>query len=202
MNTQGMNGHRISGILAICGLFTMISAAHAEVYKTVDKDGNVVYTDQPPEPGAEPMKLRELSVVPVPQYASKDKAVQTAGLEEGQDVDLGALRRGYRDFSLVSPVQDQSFNGTGNVATIAWETRFELQPGMSVIVYIDNQALPPSTATVINTPPLDRGEHQVRAELVDEQQRRIASAGPVSFHVRQESALFNNAPTPTPRGGG
>jgi hypothetical protein len=165
------------------------------VYKSVDENGNVVYTDTPPEPGAEPMQLRELSVVPVPEYAAKKRAVQSAGLEEGDVPDLGELRRGFRDFSLTSPTAEQTFAGSGNVATIAWNTRFALQPGMTVKVTIDGQALPPTTATVISSPPLDRGEHNVRAELVDEQNRSIATAGPVTFYVQQNSALFN-------RGGG
>lgn len=194
MKTPGKNL-----IPVICSMAIVISAAQAEVYKTVDEDGNVVYTDQPPSTGAEPMQLRELSVVPVPEYASKQKAAKTAGLEEGGEVDLGSLRRGYRDFSLVSPTPEQTFSGSGNVAVVQWSTRFELQEGMAVIVYLDGQALPPTTQAAITTPPLDRGEHQVRAELVDAQKRNIASAGPVTFFVRQNSVNFN---APARAGGG
>ena len=194
MKIPGMNR-----IPMICSMAIMISAAQAEVYKTVDENGNVVYTDQAPSSGAEPMKLRELSVVPVPEYASKQKAAQTAGLEEGGEVDLGALRRGYRDFSLVSPAAEQTFTGSGNVAVVEWSTRFELQPGMAVIVHIDGEALPPTTQAAITTPPLDRGEHQVRADLVDAQKRNIASAGPVTFFVHQNSANFS---APARAGGG
>ena len=188
-------------MLVICTATALLApAALAEVYKSVDENGNVVYTDTPPEPGATPMELRELSVVPVPEYASKKKAVKSAGLEEGEAPSLDQLRRGYRDFTLTSPEPEQTFAGTGNVATIAWDTRFELQPGMSVVVYIDDQALPPTTADVINSPPLDRGEHRVRAELMDAANRTIASTDPVTFFVHQNSALFNQGPSP--RGGG
>jgi hypothetical protein len=186
MKTQGINA-----LLATFTMLGMLSTAQAQVYKTTDKDGNVVYTDQPPTPGAEPMQLRELSVVPVPEYAAKTKAVQSAGLEPGEKADLGELRRGYRDFALTSPAAEQTFTGTGNVATVAWETRFALQPGMSVIVHVDDQPLPPTTATVMTTPPLDRGTHTVRAELVDEQKRSIAKAGPVTFFVHQNTVLNN-----------
>lgn len=197
-----MMSRGICGMLMICTATALSApAALAEVYKTVDENGNVVYTDTPPEPGAAPMQLRELSVVPVPEYASKKKAEQSSGLKEGEVPDLAELRRGYRDFSLTSPTQEQTFTGTGNVATIAWNTRFELQPGMQVLLHIDDQALPPTTAGVLNSPPLDRGEHQVRAELVDARNRTIATSGPVTFFVHQNSAQFNR-PGPTPRPGG
>jgi len=197
MRTQG-----ICGMLASCTLSVMsATTALAEVYKTVDENGNVVYTDQPPEPGAEPMKLRELSVVPVPEYAAKDRAIKSSGLGEGDTPDLGELRRGYRDFALTSPAPEQTFTGTGNIATIAWDTRFELQPGMQVVVQIDGKALPPTTASAITSPQLDRGEHQVSARLVDVQNRTIATSGPVTFFVHQNSALFNQGPTPRAGGG-
>ena len=40
----------------------------AQVYKTVDENGNVVYTDQPPADGSRPIKLKELSVIEAPVY--------------------------------------------------------------------------------------------------------------------------------------
>ena len=40
----------------------------AQVYKTVDEDGNVTYTDRPPEDGSAPIKLPELRVIEEPAY--------------------------------------------------------------------------------------------------------------------------------------
>lgn len=193
MNTRGTRRFPALCILLAAALPAL---AAAEVYKTTDKDGNVVYTDQPPADGSAPIELRELSVVPAPEYETP--AMRTTGVEEGE-ADLGALRRGYRDFKLVSPVSEQTIVGTGNVVSVEWTTRFELQPGMAVIVQVDGQPMPPSTASVISTQPLDRGEHQVSAELVDAQQRSIAKAGPVTVFVHQNSAQFNR---PARAGGG
>lgn len=193
------------GVLVIISLSIIAATVQAEVYKTVDKDGNVVYTDQPPEPGAEPMKLRELSVVPVPNYNVRKRAVaapESVANADGTVTDLNALKRGYRDFALVSPTPEQTFTGTGNVATIAWDTQYALQPGMTVVVSINGEALPPTTASVMTSPPLDRGEHRVTAELVDADQRVIATAGPVNFYIFQHSVQNQNRPIPTPRGGG
>ena len=49
-------------LLTICSLLFPGVAAQAEVYKTVDKDGNVVFTDKKPSADAEPMKLKELII--------------------------------------------------------------------------------------------------------------------------------------------
>ena len=88
-----------------------LPAGAAEIYKTYDENGNPIFTDQAPEPGAEPITLRELSVVEAPEYARPDRA---AGEGDDATTSLNALRRQYRDFALVSPAPEQNFWGTGH----------------------------------------------------------------------------------------
>ncbi len=167
----------------------------AEVYKTIDENGNVVYTDRQPGPDASPMVLPGLSVIspqkPAPPViASSDPPT---GTEAQQEVtSLRDLRRGYRDFAIVSPVQDQTIWGIGNEASIAWNTRYRLQQGMYVLIYVDGAALPPTTASVSTIGKLDRGEHTVYAELIDARKRNIARTEPVTFHIKQYSVNFPN----------
>lgn len=190
------------GLLSATLVLLPAGAALAQVYKTVDENGNVVYTDKAPNADAKPMDLPELSIVEAPSYEQPAKRARAgAANEDGQVTDIGALRRGYRDFRIVSPMPEQNFWGTGNTASIAWDTRFELQQGMQVVVYLDGKAEPPTTSRVMTTPQLDRGEHKVSAELQDADGRTIASAPEVTFYIKQQSALFNR-PVPTPHGGG
>jgi len=53
-------------ILVAFSLAIMASPLIAQVYKTVDKDGNVTYTDQPPPDGSKPIKLAPISVIEAP----------------------------------------------------------------------------------------------------------------------------------------
>lgn len=171
----------------------------AEVYRTVDADGNVTYTDQPPGPGAEPLKLRELSVVERPEYHVRQ---QSASRESGQAQDPGEalrqLRREYQGFRLVSPTADQSFWGTSNAATVAWDAGTPLAGGMKVRIYVDDQPVTTTTQALYNTPRLDRGEHRVRAELLDAGDQVVTSAGPVTFFIHQ--ATVNQQRRIQPRG--
>lgn len=170
----------------------------AEVYKTVDKDGNVVYTDQAPGPDAEALVLRGLSVISpqVPASSGRGEPSRVADpIEEPQQevTSIRDLRRGYRDFAIISPTQDQSFIGTGNrIGGIVWSTEYRLQPGMMVTVYLDGAAQPPTTNPAIEVGRLSRGTHEVYAELIDARNRRIAVTNPVTFHVLQPSVNFPN----------
>jgi hypothetical protein len=169
----------------------------ADVWKVVDEDGNVSYTDQPPEDGSAPMKLPELSVIETDYQAPAPPGA--AGEGESKEPTTRELRKLYRDFQITRPLPEETFWGTANTVMIAWGSTTALTPGMSVRLVVDGKAqTAPASGSVALT--LDRGEHRVSAELRDSSNRRIVAADPVTFFVKQNSANFNR-PRPVPRGG-
>ena len=175
---------------AVLMLAAMTPAGATDIYKTVDADGHIIYTDRPPTPDAKPISLRELSVVEAPTYSQSRRESPERAADDQMSVN--ELRFMYRDFKLVSPAPEQNFWGTGQVATIAWDAGAPLQQGMSVVYFVNGEAVSdPTTASTFNTEPMDRGEHTARVDLLGPNEQVIASAGPVTFHVKQNSALFN-----------
>jgi hypothetical protein len=164
----------------------------AEVYKVVDEHGNVTYTDRAPDPGAEPIRLPELSVIEAMELPSTAE-----GAEEEQEAvtDIRELRRGYRDFKITSPQRDEHIRGTGNAVTISWDTRYQLQPGMTVHLFLDGEPLEPTRSSSITVQEVWRGEHSVSGKIVDAQNRTIANASPVTFFMHQHSVNFPNPGT-------
>ena len=183
---------RTTGIAtAVLSLALAASAGAQDIYKYVDENGQIIYTDRPPTPDSEPISLRELSVVEAPEYARPERN-QAETAQDGDELSMNEMRSMYRDFRLVSPTPEQNFWGTGQVATIAWDTKAPLQQGMSVVYFVNGEAVSePTTAATFNTQPMDRGEHTARADLLGPNNQVIASAGPVVFFVKQNSRLFN-----------
>lgn len=182
---------RTTGIAT--ALFMIAAAAPAsatDIYKTVDENGQVIYTDRPPTPDAEPISLRELSVVEAPSYAPPQR--ERAEQQPDDQMSINELRLMYRDFKLVSPAPEQNFWGTGQVATIAWDAGAPLETGMSVVFFVNGEAVTDATtSSTFNTEPMDRGEHTARVDLLGPNNQVVASAGPVTFFVKQNSRLFN-----------
>jgi hypothetical protein len=116
--------------------------------------------------------------------------------------DIRELRRGYRDFRITSPGQEEHIRGTGNAVTLSWDTRYQLQPGMTVHLFLDGEALEPTRASSVALEQVDRGAHTVTAKIVDDRNRTIANASPVTFYVRQWSANFGNPPAQAGNPGG
>jgi hypothetical protein len=177
-------------ILMACALAMATNAMSADVYKVVDEDGNVSYTDKPPPDGSKPIKLAPISVVEAPTYEQPKKA--DAEGEESKEMTLGYLRKQYSDFAIVSPQQEESVWHPEAAMPVAWSTRYQLQEGMQVTVYVDGKQIAKTSDQIIPVPNIERGEHKVEAQLTDSKNRRVATAEPVTFFVRRPG-LYNRA---------
>lgn len=164
----------------------------AQVYKVVDKDGNVTYTDQAPLDGSKPVELRPISVIEAPTYEKAPETTKDGDAEGDKEMSLPYLRKNFKDFAIVSPQQEESVWRPDGPIPIAWNTQYALQEGMQVIIYIDGKRHTATTQQMIAVPNMDRGEHTVKAELRDARNRIIATAEPVVFFVRQPG-LYNRA---------
>ena len=172
-------------------LFALVSASQsfAEVYKVVDENGNITYTDEPPEPGARPMDLPEISVIET-DYSDEPFLATEEANGENTEMTPRELRREYSDFRIIAPRQDETFWGTENTVVITWGSDVAYQPGMGVSIVVDGNSFDSDPSG--NLPlTLDRGEHQVYAILKDSRGRRIVTSEIVTFHVKQASRFIN-----------
>jgi len=172
--------------------------AEGEIYKVVDENGNVTYTDQRPSTGAEPMDLPGLSVIATD--VAPPPAPAAAGEETERQPTARELKRQLRDFRITQPRQEETFWGTANTVVVAWGSSQPIPANLSARLYIDGEPreVPPSGSVSLT---LDRGEHQVYVELLDERNRSIIATDTVTFFVKQASVGFNRV-APTPRNQG
>lgn len=193
-----MNKGMIGTLIALTILLLPFAAsAEGEIYKVVDKDGNVTFTDQRPSADAQPVDLPPLSVIQTDMPAPEAPADAASAGEEDAPLTPRDLRRQYRDFRISRPLPEETFWGTENTVVVTWESSSPIPPEMKVLLFVDGKSQPaPASGGVSLT--LDRGEHQVYAELRDERNRRILTTPTVTFFVKQASV---NRPAPGPRRG-
>ena len=184
-----MNKRTIRTIFLLSAFLLLASQACAgEIYKVVDKDGNVTFTDQPPGDGTQPMNLPELSVI-----RSETEATPPPAESENAPADnpptLRELRGMYSDFRITQPENEETFWGTANSVVVSWDSNIPPAPDMSVRLVVDGESqLATATGGVSLT--LDRGDHKVYAEIRDGRNRRIATTETVTFFIKQHSVNF------------
>lgn len=197
--SKGMIGTLFSLLLFVTGPAAVV-AASGEIYKVVDKDGNVTYTDQRPSSDAQPVDLPELSVVETDIDVPESSPSAASAEGEAKPPTPRELRRQFADFRIIQPAQEETFWGTANSVVVSWGSSQSAPPELSARLYVDGQPQDvPVSGSVTLT--LDRGEHQVYAELLDARKRRVVTTDTVTFFVKQHSVNFNR-PAVRPQGGG
>lgn len=201
-----MNKGMIRALFCVMVLAAPLAAFSAgEIYKVVDKDGNVTFTDQKPAAGAEPMDLPPLSVVetdaPPVAVSNATAGAEAEAAEEDKPLSARELRRLYRDFRIIQPQNEETFWGTANTVVVSWGSTEPVAEGMKVRLYVNGEArdVPPAGSVSLT---LNRGEHTIYAELRDAGNRRITTTDTVTFFVKQHSANFGlRSPTALPHNG-
>lgn len=171
--------------------------AAAEFYKSVDEQGNIVYSDTP-TPGAEQLKPPPISTVegrPVP--AKEDIAEGDARTDEqaGEEPAKKPPTR-YTKFSFVQPKNDDTiWDNTGAIpVSLQLEPPLDTENGHSIWVYVDGSAVVRKSQSLVQPlSGIDRGTHKIRAEVRDEKRKTLKRTQNITVHLKRASAI--------PRGG-
>jgi len=171
------------------------SGLSAAVYKSVDAQGNVVYTDQPAG-DAKPVKLPPLSTVPAPSYKS---ATQSSADTHQPAAD------NYQKIRIISPTHDATLrDNTGAVpVNVVVEPELNSVAGHRYRYFLDGQAQgKPTKSGQISFANLDRGSHTVAVAVVDSVGHELIRSSSVQFFLHRQSVNFPRgpaAPAPHPR---
>jgi hypothetical protein len=163
----------------------------AAVYKSVDAQGNVVYTDEP-QGNAKPVDLPPLSTIPPPRSARQAPETNTAD-DDGNP---------YEQITIISPTNDETVrDNTGNVAvSMLLKPELNKSAGHRLQYFLDGQTEGEpkiSDRTVFQN--LDRGAHTIEVAVVDGSGKELLRSPAVRFYLHRQSVNFPRGPgQPTP----
>jgi hypothetical protein len=164
-------------LLVLLLLVASAAVAKEEVYKWVDENGVVHYTDKPPSDNAAPAKLPPLQTYKggsAPDLRKFDKGPQD-----------GKPYAGLTQVQVVTPSHDETFRGGERTVPIAVVVTPSLREGQQLIYVVDGkpQSLP-TTDTSYALTNVDRGSHSVAVTVVDATGRELGRSGTVTFHMK------------------
>lgn len=169
-------------ILLLSFLYTGFTAA--AVYKTVDENGNVIFTDRKSS-GATEQVLSEPSVIaPPPKVLSPSESVKDAPTE-------GSTVVKYRQLKITHPVHDQAFRSNNGEVLVEIESapRFGAAKDHYLVVYLDGLKLDNVWhLSRFSIPNVDRGTHKMKVMIVDSKSSKILiSSDEIVFHLQRQS---------------
>lgn len=170
-------------------------AGAAEVYRWVDSDGVVHYSDRPIE-GAERMQLDNIQTIspPAPRASRRSRS------EESEDE---AAPR-YQSLEILKPGQEEVLWNIEGQLDVSMRLEPRLQTGDRVSLYLNDAKVDMNPRSLqARLSGVDRGVHVLRAEVRDPTGTVVITSQPRTFVVQQTSVLNPNnpanAPIPTPR---
>ena len=170
-------------------------AAGARFYKSVDEQGNIVYSDTP-SPGAEQLTPPPISTVeskPVP----KEPETETEKTGDAETEETRKPPTKYTKFTIVTPRNDDTiWDNNGSVpVSLALEPALDTENGHSVWVYVDGSAVVRKSLVLVHPlTGIDRGQHTIRAEIRDDKRKTLKRTKNITVHMKRASAIPRSGP--------
>ncbi|WP_171909927.1 DUF4124 domain-containing protein [Aquisalimonas asiatica] len=170
-------------MIVILGLLLPLAAV-ADIYKWVDEDGNVVYSDEPRE-GAERLERS----TPESSYRFETPQRRSSADRSGDDADEDDSR--YEEIRIVQPEDEGTVRDNQGLVDV----RLELSPSLRAehrvqFLFNGEPRGDPSRSLETRLTEVHRGEHQVAARVLGEGGEVIAESDPVTFYMHQASRLL------------
>lgn len=176
-------GHRIRIAIAMNRLLTGLTAtllsltpalAQDKVYRVVDKDGNVTYTDEKPSDDAEPMELPRLNVL---EGDEEELPLEASGETLDEPVAL--------NFRIEQPADGETL--AGESVEIVMDIAIDVPPTAEIVLVLDGEPMAEPlrslTATIPAPPP---GEHRLFARLQTPSGRVLGTTNAISFTIADD----------------
>ena len=171
--------------LAALTLALSLGAAASTIYRTVDKNGTVSFSDQPPAPGA-----RQAATIEVSGANSYANPIPRKPYEPGENAQLDSAGIAGKDFyqslEITYPTNDTSLRD--NTGTVKIGTR--LLPGLRtndrMILMLDGQRtnFQSENGEILLTD-VPRGTHRVSLVVIDDGGAVQLSSSEQVFHLQR-----------------
>ena len=168
--------------LIIAGLLVSLAAQPQEIYRWVDKDGIVHYSDQRGSPDAELVPYRTSG-----EPSAESEPPQLYQSERASEAPPAGPA--YRSLTIVAPAPDEVFFGTDAGISVVLSVDPELRFGDKLLVFIDGERAPEFEGLATTLTGLARGTHFLRAAVTDGSGSVVISSAQINFHLRQTSIL-------------
>ncbi len=166
-------------ISAVC-LASLIASQpiSAEIYRWVDDQGNVEYSDQPRD-GATKIEVQDPSTISLPKLSNLPK---TTSSEDSPPISQ------YKRLLITFPENNSAFHsGDGNI-TVLTEVDPELLPNHSLRLTMDGAVMGTGKANFFTLSNIDRGTHSLQLDVIDNSS--VVQSGPTTtFTIHRPTIL-------------
>lgn len=162
---------------ALCVISAM-SALGTEIYRQVDENGHVTFSDRPQD-GGEPVKLSPINRTPPVTVRERREPPQPTKSADSTD---------YESIRVSQPADDEVVrDNTGNLA-VSVQVVPKLAKGHRIRLLVDGTSpVDDSASGQFQLTNVDRGSHELSAQVIDDQGNIRIESEPVTVHLKRHA---------------
>ncbi len=165
-------------ILTSLALFSL--SASAEIYEGRGSSGERIYSDRPTK-DSKPIEFKGTSSYKPPKYRAP-----TFDNRQKESAPFS-----YEAVTVVQPVNDATLFDSDGPVNVAVGLEPALREADKIQLYVDGRSAgKPLHATSFSLTLVDRGSHELLAEVKNSAGKVIGRSKPVKFYFRKHSVLF------------
>ncbi len=169
--------------ILILALLALPLMAQAALYKWVDDNGEVVYSDTPPQKQAEEIRPPSLNVTPAVKYKAK----------EAPAADEAPVAFSYSEFKVTSPAMEETIrNNNGSLTvTVSLTPELSTEHGHTIAFLVDGKVKVKNSTSLSKTLTfIERGTHSISAKVKDVNGKTVIATDSVTIHMFRGSKLL------------
>lgn len=171
-------------ILPLLLLPFLLSNAQAALYKTIDKDGNITYSDSPAKNAKElelpPIPL--IHIAPSPELGLSKKTSSNSGESMGAE---------YSQLMITFPRNGETTRSNSGDVAVALSINPVLSSTDTLVLKVNGIEMRRGHSELLTLPHLDRGSHTLQAFILNAANETLISSEPITFHLQRHSKVSN-----------
>lgn len=156
-------------------LGALITSANAGVYKRVNPDGSIEFTDMPEEVGEKSIEVAppsSYSPPPLPKPAAPTAAAKKTAVS-------------YESVAISSPAHDSTIRDNEGNISISVTSKPGLQTGHSFILMLDGKEVGKGPQSTFQLKNIDRGSHNLSVQVINGAGKIMVQSKPVTVHLHR-----------------
>ncbi|MEQ6886082.1 DUF4124 domain-containing protein [Salicola sp. Rm-C-2C1-2] len=157
-----------------------------EIYRHVDDNGNVTYSDEPMTDDSQAMDLNPLPEVSLPD-ASQQKERGSRNETASDSGNAAPQAQGYQSIEITQPEHDSAFwRGDGRVV-VRFQSQPALRAGHRYALEVDGERIQKSRRNTFSLKNVNRGTHELVVHVVDGNGETVNASDVTRFTLHRPS---------------
>ena len=181
------------GFVAGLAMAALLSApvAQAQVYRTVDANGNVIFTDKKPKNDVQAETVEIGPILTLPATPVKPRPPRTSSQ---QNKSASAV---YESIVITAPADEKTFRNAPSITVTAKVTP-PARSGHRFRLLLDGNVEQDNDSPQFKIEQPSRGAHSLQVQVIDRQGKALISSKVSTIYVHRHSVHFDKEAAPLP----